>query len=159
MNRLQRRLSQLDRLPPFIRHVARNWAIGKAIPFVGTAGIEVVELTPNRVVLALPNRPKVRNHIRQIHAAATALLAETATGLSLGLNIPDERLPLLKHMALDYTRRSEGRLTATATFPEGVDFTQPKGDVEIPVRVVDETGTEIVSTRYVWAWITKEPKR
>lgn len=158
MNRLQLKLQQLQQLPAFLRPWARTKAIGSAIPFVGTAGIEVLELTPQRTVFRIGNRRKVQNHIHQVHAGATALLAETATGLALGMNIPDERLPLIKQFTVEYVRRSQGAITAEATFPAGVDFNQPKGEVEIPVRITDETGTEVVQGRYLWAWITKEKR-
>ena len=37
-----------------------------------------------------------------------ALVSESATGLVMGLNIPDSHQVLLKSMKLDYLRRCEG---------------------------------------------------
>ena len=42
---------------------------------------------------SIAHRRKVQNHIGGVHATATALLAETATGMVVGMNLPDEKLP------------------------------------------------------------------
>ena len=63
-------------------------AIGRVIRFAGHAGIQVLELRPERVHLRLENRRQVRNHIGGVHAAAMALLAESATGYIVGLSLP-----------------------------------------------------------------------
>lgn len=57
----------------------------------------------------------MQNHIKGVHAAAMALLAETATGFLTGLHIPDNRILLIKSLHVDYLKVVEGGLTATAT--------------------------------------------
>ncbi|MFX6755288.1 DUF4442 domain-containing protein, partial [Acinetobacter baumannii] len=69
---------------------------GNVVPFVGTSGLRYEELTYNRVVVSVRNRRKVQNHIKSVHAAAMALLAETASGFVVGMNLPDDRIPLIK---------------------------------------------------------------
>jgi len=51
---------------------------------------------------------QVQNHIGSVHACGMALAAESATGILIGMNVPDDRLPLCKRMAVDFTRRSQG---------------------------------------------------
>lgn len=158
-NRLQRALAPIERLPAFARAAVRTKLIGRVVPFVGTAGIRVEELSGEQAVFRLANRRPVQNHIRGVHAAATALVAETATGLALGMWVPDDAVPLLKSMHVDYLRRAEGGVRATARVPVGDRAriqSDPKGEVEVEVVVVDDAGKEPVKCTMVWAWVPKK---
>jgi acyl-coenzyme A thioesterase PaaI-like protein len=46
-------------------------------------------MTCNEVVITLSEKQKVQNHIGQVHAASTMLFAEIATGMVVGMNIPN----------------------------------------------------------------------
>lgn len=158
-NRLARALAPIERLPNFARVAARSLIIGRVVPFVGTAGIRVEELSQERAVFSLANRRAVQNHIHGVHAAATALLAETATGMALGVWIPDDALPLLKSMHIDYVRRAHGALRAVAHVPvadRARILAEPRGDVKVEVVVTDQAGHEPVTCAMVWAWIPKK---
>ncbi len=117
-NRLIRNLEKLQRLPAMLRPWMLNRTLGKVVPFVGTAGLQFLKLESGRVELHINNRKHVQNHIHGVHAAAMALLAETATGFVVGMSIPDDKLPLMKSMKVDYTKRAEGGLTAVATLTD-----------------------------------------
>lgn len=161
-NRLSRTVNKLDKLPAPCRRAARSLAFGRAVPFVGTAGLSIDEMTPEKLVVSTRNRKKVQNHIGGVHAAAMALLAETATGLLVGLNVPDTAVPLIKTMKVDYKKRSQGGMVATATLtPEQIERirTTPKGDVTVTVSVVDESGNEPIQCEMIWAWVPKKRKR
>ncbi len=158
-NRLSRTVEKLDKLPAPCRRAARSLAFGRAVPFVGTAGLSIDEMTAERLVVSTPNRRRVQNHINGVHAAAMALLAETATGLLVGLNVPDEAIPLIKSMRVDYKKRAQGSMTATATLtPEQIARirSEPKGDVTVAVSVTDDSGNEPIQCEMVWAWIPKK---
>ena len=142
-----------------LRRWARSKALGRAVRFAGTAGLDFEVVTPTLVVIRLANRPKVQNHIGGVHAAAMALLAETATGFAVGMNVPDDKLPLLKSMSIDYVRRAQGGLRAAAKLtPEQIDAlrSQPKGDVLVAVEVKDESGAEPIRCAMTWAWVPKK---
>jgi uncharacterized protein (TIGR00369 family) len=154
-NRTTRALARLERAPAFLRRWLRQRAIGRTIPFVGTAGIRIEAMEPGLVRLRLPNRRPVQNHIGGVHAAATALLAETASGLIIGLSVPDSAVPVIRSMKIDYLRRARGALLAEAR----LDAAQieairhgDSGDVEVPVQVTDEDGEVPVACQMLWAW-------
>jgi acyl-coenzyme A thioesterase PaaI-like protein len=155
-NRLTRNLDKLQRVPVAMRPFFLNRTLGKIVPFVGTAGLQFLKLEPGRVELHINNRKHVQNHIYGVHAAAMALLAETATGFVVGMSIPDDKLPLMKSMKVDYTRRAEGGLTAVATLTDEqirqIQTTE-KGDVTVNVKVVDDSGVEPIQCEMVWAWV------
>lgn len=158
-NRLNRTLKKLNSLPSFLHRSVRNFAIGRVVPFVGTAGIDFKKMTCEELILELPNRKKVQNHIQQVHAAASVLLAETASGMVVGMNIPDDKLPLMKQLSAKYIKRSQGAQRAVATLsPQQIEQirTTAKGEVNVPVKLIDSTGDEVVVVEMLWAWISKK---
>ena len=123
-NRLQRTLSRLDLLPGVLRTAARTFALRRAIPFTGTAGLEFAVVTVDQSEIRVANKKQVHNHIGGVHAAAMALLAETASGMVVGMNVRDDCLPLCKTMPpinwtskcrIPNTRTLASRTTAKAS--------------------------------------------
>lgn len=156
---LARRLAPLQGLPAPLRRLGITAAVRFAVPFVGTAGIQVERLEIGRGVFTLAYSRKVGNHIGGVHAAAMALLAETATGLVVGMSVPDDKLPLCKRMDVAYVRRCVGGLRADATL-SAADIArilaEPKGEVTVPVVVTDDSGQAPIQATMVWAWVPKK---
>lgn len=102
----------------------------------------------------------MQNHIKGVHAAAMALLAETATGFLTGLHIPDNRILLIKSLHVDYLKVVEGGLTATATLYRTAKYIadHEKGELVIPVTVIDDAGNEPIQCQMLWAWLPKRKK-
>lgn len=160
-NRLRREFARLRRFPGFLRPWLTSFAIHNAIPFTGTAGIRLESLNDAECVATLQNRRKVRNHISGIHAAASALLVETATGLAFGWHLPDDRLPLLKRLDIRYVCVATGNLQAVAQLEKSTRERMQqdlRGDAVIAVTVTDETGAQPLDCRIEWAWVPKKRK-
>ncbi|MEL6388687.1 MAG: DUF4442 domain-containing protein [Bacteroidota bacterium] len=158
-NNLQRQLSQLEQLPEEQRRPMLNQALGAVVPLVGTAGLDFELMSEEKVIVHLQNDQKVQNHIKQIHAAATVLLAESASGMVVGMNVPDDKIPLMKTLSSKFIKRSEGTQTATAILsPEQIQRIRSteKGEVNVPTTVVDSTGEEVIIAEMIWAWIPKK---
>jgi acyl-coenzyme A thioesterase PaaI-like protein len=154
-NRMSRSLALLERLPSPVRTRLRSLALGTLVPLVGTAGLAVEHLDGGRAVIRVANRRRVRNHIGGVHAAAMALVAETATGFVVGMNVPDDRVPVIKTLRVDFRKRARGSLRAEATLSEEqrrhIASTE-KGETRVPVRVTDADGNEPIECEMVWAW-------
>jgi len=132
---------------------------GETIKYFGRAGIQVESLDVNNAVLTLENNDIVQNHIGGIHAAATALLGESATGFLVGMHVPDDRIPLLKSMNINYTRRADGNLKATASLTEtqiSEIKNTAKGETSVNVVITDSAGNNPVDAEFIWAWIPKK---
>src|SRR3546814_8874871 len=114
-NRLSRAVAWLAALPAPLRNRATSLLFNSQVRFAGTGGLRFEKLDASEAIVVIRNRRAVQNHIGGVHAAAMALLAETATGAVFGMNVPADRLPLLKAMHIEYTRRARGALRATAT--------------------------------------------
>lgn len=160
-NRLNRAIAKVNKAPKPLQHWLRDRSIGRAVPMIGTAGIKFEKMTCEEVILNLPNRKKVQNHIQQIHAAASVLLAESASGMIVGMNIPDDKLPLMKSLSSKFIKRSQGAQIAIAALTtqqiEQIRTTD-KGEVNVSVQLLDSTGSEVVITEMIWAWIPKQKR-
>ena len=158
MSSIKRVVESSKWLPANIRATVISKIFGKVVPYVGTSGLLYEEITPERVVVSIKNQRKVQNHINNVHAAAMALLAETATGFVVGMNLPDDKLPLIKSLKVSYYKRTQGDMRAVATLtPEDIARIErePKGEVLVPVIVTDESGGEPIKCEMLWAWVSK----
>lgn len=157
-NALSRAVTQINKLPAPLRGRAITLLFNSQVRFAGTGKVRFDSLSCERAVLHLPNHPKVRNHIGGVHAAAMALLAETATGSVFGMNVPGTHLPVIKTLKVDYLRRAEGALTAVASLDAAARSRlqqEDKGDLIVPVTLTDQSGREPVACEMHWAWIPK----
>jgi acyl-coenzyme A thioesterase PaaI-like protein len=134
--------------------------VGEVIPFVDTAGCFVKAYTPRRVVVRLNNERRLRNHLGGLHAAALALLAETASGLVVALNVPDGSSPLLRTMdvSFDEFAREAVRAEATLTGDEaGQIQARPLGQIAVGVALTaPDDPTALVTGTMKWAWVPEE---
>ena len=161
-NRLQRQLERLSEVAAFARPWYRNIVLRRAVPFIGTAGIKFVDLSPERVEVTLANERKVQNHLQGIHASAMNLLAETATGMVVGMNVRDDCLLLAKEIKMAFKKRATGALRAVAVLtPEQRAALQAsdKGEINVSVVVTDEAGISPVECEFIWAWIPDAPRK
>jgi acyl-coenzyme A thioesterase PaaI-like protein len=113
-NRMQRQLERLSEVPGFLRPWVRNLVLRRAVPFTGTAGLDFVEMSPQRVEVAIANERRVQNHLQGVHASAMNLLAETATGMVVGMNVRDDCVPVAKELKMAFRKRATGALRAVA---------------------------------------------
>ena len=155
-NRLARSVAKLERAPAFLRPWLRNRLMGRAVPFTGTAGLNYAEISPEQVVVTVSNVRRVQNHLRGVHAAAMALIAETATGMVVSMNVRDGCHALAKTMNIDFKRRTQGGMRAVARLSAAqreLMRKNDKGEVSVLVHVSDESGEQPIQCEFIWAWI------
>ena len=117
-NRLERQLERLKEVPAFARPWFRSVVLGRAVPFTGTAKLRYEEMTASSVQIFVANNHKVRNHIGGVHAMASTLAAETATGMVMGMNVRDDCIPVVKDMHVQFKKRGQGAMRAVATLTD-----------------------------------------
>ena len=155
-NRLERQLAQLQSVPEFARPWFRSVVLRRAVPFTGTAGLDFLEMGTGRVEIGIKNEKKVQNHIGGVHASAMNLLAETATGMVVGMNVRDDCIPLAKELKMAFKKRATGGLKAVAMLTaeqRAAMLASDKGEVQVAVTVTDEAGVEPVECVFTWAWV------
>lgn len=158
-NQLNKIVSTINSLPEFARSKTLSTMFGKFVKFTGTTGITVEELNEQRAVVSLKNRKAVRNHIGSVHAVASILIAESATGYLVGMNVSDNSVPVIKTIKADYVKRAKGDMRAVATLSKDqieMMQTQEKGETVVPVTVTDGDNKEPILMEMVWAWTPKK---
>ncbi|SNT71374.1 DUF4442 domain-containing protein [Psychrobacter sp. LV10R520-6] len=161
-NQFTKLLSITKYLPASARSTILSKAFGKVVPYVGTTGICYETVDPNQVVVSLNNSKSVQNHIGSIHAVAVTLLAETATGFILGLNLPADRVLLIKSYSVNFYRPlKKGQVAAVATLSDEQRLNilnTPKGEMVIPCVINDresDSERDPIVVEMTWAWIPK----
>ncbi|MGM8870214.1 DUF4442 domain-containing protein [Psychrobacter sp. 2Y5] len=161
-NQFSKLLSVTKYLPSGARSTILSKAFGKVVPYVGTTGVYYETVEPNQVVVSLKNDKGVQNHIGSIHAVAVTLLAETATGFILGLNLPTDRMLLIKSYSVNFYRPlKKGQVAAIATLSDEQRLeilNTPKGEMVIPCVINDresESARDPITVEMTWAWIPK----
>jgi len=158
-NKFSSFVSKVNKTPQFMQSFLLTTLFTTKVKFAGTTGVKIEKISHHQTRLSLKNKKSVQNHIGGIHAIAAAVLAESATGIVFGMNVPDSKLPLLKSMQVNYQRRMQGNLTAVAALtPEQIQQIeqQEKGDVIVPVIITDESGQQPIECAMEWAWVSKK---
>ncbi len=160
-NQLNQIVSQINKLPEFLRAKALSTFFGKTVKFTGTAGIRIEKLTEQEAVVSAKNKKSVQNHIGSVHAVANILIAESATGYLVGMNLPDTAVPVIKTIKADYVKRAKGDMKAVATLTDAQIKqirTTEKGETAVKVTVTDAENKEPVLMEMIWAWTPKKRK-
>jgi len=157
-NRLAIAASLIQRLPSPLHEPLLSRLFGSQVRFAGTARVRIQRMSRNEVRMSLANRRCVQNHIKGIHAAAMALLAESASGCMVGMNLPDDKLPPIRTLKVDYLKRAQGNLFATATLSVAQRRSMQeldRGQIVVEVTIVDESGEQPIRCEMHWAWIRR----
>lgn len=161
-NRVEKLVDKFNKIPKPLRYPVMSFLFGRGVPYFGTTGIFIHCLTTTRTEMSVKNRRRVQNHIKGIHACAMSVLAEAATGMLIGINVPDDKLPLIKNMNISYKRLAQGDLKAISHL-EAHQVEQirnsDKGEIIVPVKITDESGNEPATFEMTWAWISKSSKK
>ncbi|MFT4938918.1 MAG: acyl-coenzyme A thioesterase PaaI-like protein [Paraglaciecola sp.] len=158
-NPLRKFVDKINQYPAWLSSFLMTQMFRYKVKLAGTTGIEVLHTDGKTVTYRQKNKRKAQNHIGSVHAAAMALLAESCTGFIVGINLPGDKLPLIKTMKLNYVKRASGDMTAVASLTDeqiALMQTQEKGEVNVTVKVTDATGIVPVECEMLWAWVPKK---
>ncbi|MGO4891884.1 DUF4442 domain-containing protein [Flavobacterium sp. W21_SRS_FM6] len=161
-NPLRAFVNKVNQYPRWLSAFLMTKVFRYKVKLAGTTGIEVIYTDGKTATYRQKNYRKAQNHIGSVHAAAMALLAESCTGFIVGINLPGDKLPLIKSMNLNYVKRATGDMTAVATLTdEQIQLMQTteKGEINVQVVVTDATGIEPLLCEMIWAWVPKKARR
>jgi acyl-coenzyme A thioesterase PaaI-like protein len=160
-NPLRDFVNKVNQYPQWLSAFLMTKVFRFKVKLAGTTGIEVLFTDGKTAHYRQKNYRKAQNHIGSVHAAAMALLAESCTGFIVGINLPGDKLPLIKTMNLNYVKRATGDMTAVASLTDEqitLMQTAEKGEVNVKITVTDASGIEPLICEMIWAWVPKKSK-
>ena len=141
-NPLRKLVERVNHYPAWLGNRIITWVFCHKVKLAGTTGLQILGTDGKSVTFRQKNYKKAQNHIGSVHAAAMALLAESATGFIVGINLPGDKLPLIKSMNIRYLTRARGDMTAVAHLTDEQlqqMQSQDKGEVTVAVKVTGAT--------------------
>lgn len=125
-----------------------SWLLGRMVPYTGSIRARVQRFDPGHVVVDLPDRRRVRNHLRSVHAIALANVGELSTGLAVLGAMDDTVRGILTGLEVTYAKKARGllRVEARADVPPVTEST----DLSVEAHVRDEGGDTVAIVRAHW---------
>ena len=128
---------RLSRVPGGSRLFSR--LIGRLAPYTGTIDAHVTDVSLGHATVVLEDRPKVRNHLRCVHAIALVNLAELAGNVALSYSMPNDARFIVAGLSIDYLKKARGTITAKCESP--IVESSARQEYEVPVHMFDPQGT------------------
>ena len=120
-------------------------------PYFASIRPRFEEFRPGFARVSMAKRRAVTNHIGTVHAIAMCNLAELAAGTMTEISIPASMRWLPKGMQVEYLRKAETSVEATATVGEVLEGAAR----EVPVQVeVKDRGGEVVCRATITMWVS-----
>lgn len=126
-------------------------------PYFRTVWPTVRTLRPGHCEVTAPLWWGVHNHIGTFHAIAGCNLAELAMGMLAEATVPPTHRWLPKGMSVSYDAKAETGLRAIAELPELPEFGDDGFDLPVPVTILDDRGTAVISAT-ITIWVTKKKR-
>ncbi len=161
-NHLNSVIKRLSKLPAALRLRGFDIAFGAYTRAYRHLGVRTVVLEPTQVVMTLKNRKRLRNHVGGIHGVICQVPAEYAAGVLVGHWVPNGTVIVVKNTAANLQKPVRGNIRAVARLPQDAllpIMTQPKGEVQVPVDISDETGGVPMTAHITMAWFEKGTRR
>ena len=108
----------------------------------------VMEIEPGYAVVHLPDRRRVRNHLRSIHAIALANLAEFTTGLATLTGAPSDSRAILVELQISYHKKARGTLRSESRSTPPT--TAEEQELPVEAAIYDESGDCVASGTATW---------
>ncbi|KAG1663406.1 Dihydropteroate synthase [Nymphon striatum] len=126
-----------------------NIILGRAVPYTGSIGAQVISLEPGYVKVVLKDRRAVRNHLKSIHAIALANLGEMASGLAMMSCISTSTKAIVINLEIEYLKKARGRLVAEGHANPPANVTE-KTTTIVDAEIKDAEGDVVSRLKVHW---------
>jgi len=125
-----------------------SWALGRTARYTGTIGAKIEHLEHGKGVASMRDTPRVRNHLKSVHAIALMNLGELATGATVMYQVDGRGRGILKGIAMEYQKKARGLITATCEFE--VPSAPGKYDLDVEGALTDRSGDVVATVTATW---------
>lgn len=122
--------------------------IGRMAPYTGTIKPEVLELDTGHAVVAMKDRPGLRNHLRSVHAIALMNLGELATGAAMLVTMPEGIRGIPIHLEMDYVKKARGTIRGECDC--ALPDVSKRREVEVTGLLKDASGDVVAKCTARW---------
>lgn len=158
MKNIYKLIDKLLSNPTKLNLIALDKILKLGIPFNAPHGFKIKSLSPDAVIIALPNRKLNHNHIGGVHACAMATVGEYCAGLSLltSFGISKYRL-IMSEMNVKYTYQGRVDLEGFCS-PHQIDVEKVRVGLEVEGKysqtlvttIRDLSGKEVAEVTTTW---------
>lgn len=114
-----------------------SWMIGYVAPYSGSIQAQVDDLRVGYAQVRMRDRPRLRNHLRSLHAIALSNLAEYTGNLALAYSIPGDARFIVTGMNMEYFQKARGYITAVCDSEMPADNAKRQVTISIDLRDAD----------------------
>ena len=115
--------------------------VGRTAAYTGSIGARVEELREGYAATSMKDRPKVRNHLRSVHAVALANLIELTGNIAVFYSMPADARFIVAGMNIDYVKKARGTIRGTCMCP--TIESNARTEYAVLVSLKDESGEEV----------------
>lgn len=112
--------------------------VGRMAAYTGSIGAQVDELRHGYAETSMRDRPKLRNHLRCVHAIALANLAELTGNIAVAYSMPDDARFIVAGFDIEYVKKARGRIRGVCSCPEVT--TNERKEYPVHVDLLDDSG-------------------
>ena len=136
---------------------AGQWLFSRMVcfkaPYFGTIAPRITRLETGLCEGHFRDRRAVHNHIGTVHAIALCNIAELVMGLMVDASTPADMRWIPKGMQVQYLKKAQGRITATARLANPLASAVAGYEVDVPVDLRNPAG-ELVCQATITCWIS-----
>ena len=125
-----------------------SWVLGRTARYTGSIGAKIEHLEHGKGIATMRDTPRVRNHLKSVHAIALMNLGELATGATVMYQVDGRGRGILKGIGMEYHKKARGLITATCEFEAPVET--GKYDLEVQGSLTDDSGALVATVNATW---------
>ena len=125
-----------------------SYCVGRMARYTGSMGAQVQELRDGYARITLRDRPKVRNHLKSVHAIAMMNLGELTTGLAFLYGVSEGTRGIPTNLSIEYVKKARGLLTSECNCE--IPKSNETQNCDLVAVIKDQAGDVVARAKATW---------